>query len=479
VTRDRLSGLDASFLQFERGGSHMHVASTLVFRGETPRYEEFVDHVAARLHLVPRFRQKLRFVPLGQNRPVWVDDPQLNLEYHLRHTALPPPGSDEQLRALAARVMSQRLDRSKPLWELWLVDRVAGERFAVIGKSHHALVDGISGVDITMVLFDATPAPEPIPQPEPWTPAPEPTDIELLAESVAGIATNPRELIDALRAAVHAPRRLIEPLRERGAAAGSILGSGLSAPRSVLNVDIGPHRRLAWTRAELTDFKAIKSALGGTINDVVLAAVTGALGSYLRSQSEPTDELELRALVPISVRAEDERGALGNRVSAVMAPLPVWCEDPVERLRLIGARMGDLKGSQQAVGASLLTELADFAPPTITSQAARLQSRQRFFNLVVTNVPGPQVPLYLLGSRLDSVFPMVPLAARQAVSVGVMSYDGAMCFGLVGDYDAMPTLDSLAAHLDSSIAKLLDACRASGKPSPERPASPDRPRSRA
>ncbi|MGI9557069.1 MAG: WS/DGAT/MGAT family O-acyltransferase [Solirubrobacterales bacterium] len=476
---DRLTGLDASFLDFERGGAHMHVASTLIFRGATPSYEDFVDHVASRLHLVPRFRQKLRFVPLGQGRPVWVDDPELNLEYHLRHTALPAPGTDDQLRVLGSRIMSQRLDRSKPLWELWLVDGLADDRFAIIGKSHHALVDGVSGIDITTVLFDAAEEPAPIPEPQPWSPAPEPSDVQLLAESVKRVIRDPRRLLGAAKDVLAAPSRVLGPLRQGTTAAGSFLGSGLSAPRSVLNVDIGPHRRLAWVRAELDDFKVIKNAHGGTVNDVILAAVTGALGGYLRGRGQATGELELRALVPISTRGEDEHGTLGNRISAMMAPLPVWSEDPVEQLRLISARMGDLKGSRQAVGAGVLTELADFAPATIVSQAARLQARQRFFNLVVTNVPGPQVPLYLLGRRLEAVFPMVPLAARQTVSIGIMSYDGGLFFGLVGDLDAMPGLDALAAELERSIAELLSLSPPSDGGRERRARAAERPRSPA
>ncbi len=479
MSGDRLSGLDASFLQFERGGAHMHVASTFIFRGETPPYDEFRDHVDSRLHLVPRFRQKLRFVPLGQGRPVWIDDPALNLGYHLRHSALPEPGSDEQLRTLAARVMSQRLDRSKPLWELWLVDGLAGDRFAIIGKSHHCLVDGVAGVDITTVLFDAAADPTPTPEPKQWTPAPEPTGAELLAESLFERATDPRELARGLVTLLQAPGQALAPLRESAAAAGSFFGVGLSAPRSVLNVDIGPHRRFSWVHMPLSDFKAIKDALGGTVNDVVLAVVTGALGRFLRSRGESTAELELRALVPVSVRAEDEHGAAGNRISAVMAPLPVWCEDAVERLRLIRAKMGDLKGSRQALGAERLTELADFAPPTIASQAARLQSRQRFFNLVVTNVPGPQFPLYLLGRRLDATYPMVPLAARQTLSIGLMSYDGGLYFGLIGDLDAMPGLELLAADLDDSLDELLAALPGGRPARRDAPRPAERPRSRA
>ena len=454
---DRLSGLDSSFLQLERGGAHMHVASTMVFEGSTPAYEDFAEHVLSRLHLVPRFRQRLRFVPFGQGRPIWIDDPHFNIRYHVRHTALPAPGSDEQLRNLAARVFSQRLDRSKPLWEMWLVDGLEGDRFALIGKSHHALVDGVSGVDITTVLFDAAPdPPEPVER-EQWVPGPEPSDSQLFAEALIERATSPAEIARGVRALLRGPRQAIAAAEQVIAAVGSFAGAGLAAPASPFNVEIGPYRRFAWVRGDLDDFKQTKNQLGGTVNDVVLAAVTGALGRYLRARGHSTNGLELRAMVPISVRSDDEHGALGNRVSAMMAPLPVWCEDPAERMKIVTETMGDLKKSRQAAGADVLTGLADFAPPTIIGQAARLQSRQRFFNLVVTNVPGPQFPLYLLGNKMEATYPMVPLAGRQAVCVGIMSYDGQVNFGLIGDYDAIPGLDSLAEDLEAEIDALSGA----------------------
>jgi len=430
----------------------MHVASSILFEGSAPSHEEFRDHIESRLHLVPRFRQKLRSVPFDQGRPVWVDDPFLNLDYHVRRTALPAPGSEEQLRNLAARIFSQQLDRTKPLWELWLVEGVVDDRFAVIGKSHHALVDGISGVDITTVLFDLEQSPSESPiRPPKWAPRPEPTDLELLGDALRERATSPRELVRGVRAALRGPRQVLRGLVD----AGRFLEGAAAAPHTPFNVEIGPHRRLAFVRGDLADFKRVKNAHGGTVNDVVLSVVAGALGNYLRARGHDTEELSMRAMVPVSVRADEERGALGNRISAMMAPLPVFAQDPLERLRLVSETMGDLKGSGQAVGAELLTRLTDFAPTTIASQAARLQPAQRFFNLVVTNVPGPQFPLYLLGRRMASIFPLVPLARRQALCVGIMSYDGRIDFGLVGDYDAMADLDSFALDLEGAIAEAV------------------------
>ncbi len=430
----------------------MHVASTILFEGSPPSHQEFRDHIESRLHLVPRFRQKLRFVPFDQGRPVWVDDPFLNLDYHVRRTALPAPGSEEQLRNLGARIFSQQLDRTKPLWELWLVEGLEGDRFSVIGKSHHALVDGVSGVDITTVLFDLErePANPPL-RPPKWAPRPEPTDLDLVADAWRERTTSPREIVRGVRAVLRGPRQVLRGLAD----AGQLLEVGLSAPQTPFNVEIGPHRRLAFVRGDLEGFKRVKDTHGGTVNDVVLSVVAGALGNYLRARGHATEELELRAMVPVSIRATEDHGALGNRISAMMAPLPVWSTDPVERLRKVSETMGDLKGSGQAVGAELLTRLTDFAPPTIASQAARLQPAQRFFNLVVTNVPGPQFPLYLMGRRMDSIFPMVPLARRQALCVGIMSYDGQVDFGLVGDYDAMADLDSFGLDLEAAIAEAV------------------------
>src|SRR3954468_7315067 len=462
---ERLSGLDTSFLHLERSGAHMHVASVSVFEGEAPTHREFRDQIGSRLHLVPRFRQKLRFVPLDQGRPGWVDDPHLNLDYHGRQTALPAPGSDEQLRNLAARIFSQQLDRSKPLWELWLVEGLSDDRFAIVGKSHHALVDGVSGVDITTVLFDLDSEPQGGPEKAPpWLAAPEPTDAQLLTDALKERMTSPKEIYRGVRAAFRGPRQVLEGL----GATSKMVAAGVSAPSSVFNVEIGPHRRFQMVQADLGDLKRVKDAHGGTVNDVILSIVAGGFGKYLRARGHDTDGRELRAMVPVSARADEEHGALGNRISAMFAPLPVWCEDPVERLHLASREMGDLKSSGQAVGAEILTKLTDFAPGTIASQAARLQPAQRFFNLVVTNVPGPQFPLYVLGRKMESIFPMVPLARRQALCVGIMSYNGQVNFGLVGDYDAMADLDSFALDLDAAAQEVMKtvpktAAKASGK----------------
>jgi diacylglycerol O-acyltransferase / wax synthase len=461
---DRLTGLDAAFLHLEDDStSHMHVASVMIFQGHAPTQQELVDHVLSRLHLVPRYRQRLAYVPLGQGRPVWTDDPHFNPHYHIRHTALPRPGDDAALKRLAGRLFSQRLDRSKPLWEIWLVERMSGNRFALIAKTHHALVDGISGVDITTVLFDTAPEPVGVGGPSnaaaPWSPRPLPGSAKLLGEALLERATMPGEMVRGARRMLRAPRRAVGQLRENLASVGATTLAGISAPAppSPLNVDIGPHRRYTWVDADLALFKAIKDSLGGTVNDVVLASVSLALGRWLRNRGHDTEGLVLKAMVPVSVRADTERGALGNRVAAMWAPLPVGVSDPAQSLEQIRVAMEDLKDSGQAVGAQVLTNLAGFAPPTVLSQAARLQARQRYFNLVVTNVPGPQFPLYLLGHQLRALYPVVPLARRQALGIAVMSYDGRLGFGLLGGYDTLPDLDVIARELKSSIRLLAGA----------------------
>ncbi|HYG96402.1 MAG TPA: wax ester/triacylglycerol synthase family O-acyltransferase, partial [Solirubrobacterales bacterium] len=366
---------------------------------------------------------------------------------------------------LAARIFSQQLDRSKPLWELWLVEGLTGDRFAIIGKSHHALVDGVSGVDITTVLFDLDPEPAGAPEKAPpWLASPEPTDVQLLSDALKERATSPKEIVRGFRAALRGPRQVLNGVRDTS----KIVTAGMSAPDSVFNVEIGPHRRFQMTQTDLGDLKRVKNAHGGTVNDVILSIVAGGIGKYLRARGHDTTELELRAMVPVSVRAAEEHGALGNRISAMMAPLPVWCEDPVERLHLVTSQMGDLKSSGQAVGAEILTKLTDFAPSTIVSQAARLQPAQRFFNLVVTNVPGPQFPLYVLGRKMESIFPMVPLARRQALCIGIMSYNGQVNFGLIGDYDAMADLDSFALDLEAATKEVLATAPAKKKAAKKR-----------
>jgi diacylglycerol O-acyltransferase len=458
---DRLSSIDASFLTNETSNAHMHVGAVLIFEGPPPAYEDFLSHVDSRLHLVPRFRHKLAFPPIETGRPFWIDDPHFHLAYHVRHSALPSPGSEEQLRNIAGRVFSQALDRSKPLWELWLVQGLERNRFALVTKTHHALVDGVAGVDIATVLFDLKPVPEPIEPDREWVPKPSPSPAELAARGAAELAETPFKFTRrALRAATR-PARTTRRVVEAGEALAEVAWNFTSpAPDVPLNTEIGSHRRFAWARAELDDFKRIKNTLGGTVNDVVLTVVSGALRSWLRSRGVKTEGLELRALVPVSIRAEDERGKLGNRIAAMRGPLPVYIEDPGKRLDAVRQAMDGLKESKQALGAEVISRFNDFAPPTLLAQASRINFSTRLFNLIVTNVPGPQIPLYVLGRELQDVFPVAFLPENHALAIAIMSYNGGIDFGLLGDYDAMDDIEMLATGLTESLGELLAAAEA-------------------
>jgi WS/DGAT/MGAT family acyltransferase len=456
MTKERLTPADALFLHLEDDSTHMHVASCTIFEGSVD-HEAAVHEVRRRLHLVPRFRQKLAFVPYGAGRPVWVDDPHFNIEYHLRHTALPAPGSEEQLKNLAGRIMSQALDRTKPLWEIWLVDKLAGNRFAMIAKTHHCLVDGVSGADLTAVLLDLTKEPPDIEEQE-WKPKREPSSVELFADAIRERATEPVEMARGIRSMLRAPRRVLKTAQESLEGVGALAWAGLNpAPRTPLNVHVGPHRRVEFVRASLEDFKTIKNVLGGTVNDVVLAVVSGALRRWLQNRDVDVRGLELKAMVPMSTRAEGEAGALGNRVTSMAAPLPVYEEEPALRFAIVKEAMKDVKSSKQAVGAEMVMSLSGFAPPTILGQAARLQASQRLVNLLVTNVPGPQFALYSQGHELVDLFPMAPLGANQALNIAVMSYNGKLGFGLLADFDAIPDLGIVAEGLEKSIGELLQA----------------------
>jgi len=456
---DRLSPMDVSFLDQEKEGSHMHIGAVMIFDGPPPPYEDLRAHVESRLHLVPRYRQKLAYPPAQMGRPFWIDDPRFNIEYHVRHTALPSPGGVEQLRLLTGRIFSQRLDRSKPLWELWLVQGLEGNRFAIINKTHHALVDGVSGVDITTVLFDTSPTPTPVGA-EAWTPKVEPSEAELVADGVKGLATLPaRAARRALGAARH-PGETASEVREAAEGLGAIAWSFANPPpRTPLNVPIGPHRRVLWLRFPLADLKEIKNQLGGTVNDVFLAVVSGALARWLRRRGIRTEGLELRGIVPVSIRADEHKGALGNRITAMLGPLPVFADDPRDRLRIVSEAMKGLKESKQAVGAETLTRLQDFAPPTILAQASRLNFSTRAYNLLVTNVPGPQFPLYLIGRELQELAPVPFLAPERALAVAIVSYNGNVDIGLMGDYDAMSDLDKFGQDIEVAVEELLSAAR--------------------
>jgi diacylglycerol O-acyltransferase len=453
-----MSPLDASFLHVEDAVTHMHIGSVGIFEGPTPGPGEVQAAVAARLPLVPRYRQKVRFVPLALGRPTWVDDPHFNIEYHVRRTALPAPGGAQELRNLVGRVMSQQLDRDKPLWEMWVAEGLDDGCWALISKTHHCMVDGVSATDLlSVILGDQRQQDEPAPD-DAWQPAPEPNSTQLLTHALSQRAASPYEATRTLLSAVRGPRRVARQAVDvtRGLANMRSLLSPSNA--GSLNGPIGPHRRWDWARARLADVKQIRKLHGGTVNDVVLAVITNGFRELLLARNEPVDGQVIRTLVPVSVRSDDERGSYNNKVSAMFAELPVAIEDPVERLQALHDQMQDLKSSGQAVAAERLTALGGFAPALLLALAGRVGTRlpQSAINTVTTNVPGPQHPLYLAGRRMLEAFPFVPLGGQVRVGIAIFSYDGGINFGVTGDWDGARDIDVLCAGIENGVAQLLE-----------------------
>ncbi len=457
---DRLTPVDASFLHQEGPVSHMHIGGLTIVEGPPPSMDEFLEQIRRRLHLVPRYRHKLAHTAVDSGRPVWVDDPDFNLEYHVRHTALPAPGGMDQLQDLTARIFSQQLDRTKPLWEMWLIEGLEDNRFALITKTHHSLIDGIAGVDLATVLFDLSPEPTPLPSGRAaWQPHPEPGTVALLAAGLEGAFRAGVSLLEGAFTALARPEWALDRAREAAEGIGELIWAGLNpAPETPLNVPIGPHRRFVAVTNDLEDFKTVKNAFGGTVNDVVLAVVAGALRSWLISRGRRTDGVEMRALVPVSVRHEGEHDG-GNRIVVMRGPLPIYIADPLNRLRFVSNAMDGLKESKQAVGAEVIAGAQNFAPPTILAQASRLNFSTRLFNLIVTNVPGPQFPLYVLGREMLQAIPVAFLPENHAMAIAIMSYNGQMNFGLLGDFDALPDIDTIAENISAELQTLIRLAR--------------------
>jgi diacylglycerol O-acyltransferase len=458
---DRLSSVDAAFLHMETPTQHMHVGGLFIFDGRDADafdYQRFLALVRSRLHLVPRYRQKLGYAPLNLTNPLWIDDPHFDLSYHVRHAALPRPGTMTQLMEYAGRIFSRPLDRDRPLWELYVIEGLEQERFAILGKNHHAMIDGIAGLDIATVMLDLAPdGSEEIPAPQPWEPAPAPSGYELTASMVKDLLTSPAGAVDTVRRVVSAPTKTLRKAARVGRGLASVARANLTkpAPRSILNREPGLHRRLAVQRISLDDVKHVKDTFGTTVNDVVLAMTADATGRLLRQLGADTDGVWLRAMVPVSVREQGDESALGNRVVSVFVNLPMFEMDPIERLEVCHEAMADVKSSHHAVGAGFLIGLTEFAPPTIHAMASRLASRGRLFNFLVTNVPGPQIPIYCLGSRLLGAFPFAPLSGTQAYAVGVTSIDGWMNFGFTVDYDALGEIEPVTGYLRAALQDLM------------------------
>jgi WS/DGAT/MGAT family acyltransferase len=451
---DRMSPLDASFLHIEDHVSHMHIASVAIFEGPPPPIEDVRAMVASKLPIVPRYRQKVKFVPLDLGRPVWVDDPHFNLEYHVRQTALASPGGDEQLRTLVGRVMSQQLDRTKPLWEMWVVEGLSDDHWALLSKTHHCMVDGVSGTDLLTVVLDREPEPERRVLDD-WKPEPEPSTAQLVARALAERATSPYEQLRSFRAAGRPANEIVKGMR-------NLAPLARMTPKTSINGPIGPHRRWAWARSSLADVKTVRGGLGGTVNDVVLTAITRGFRDLLEGRGEDVSKAVIRTLVPVSVRTKGPGPATGdgtynNKVSAMFATLPVAIGDPEERLQSIRDQMAGLKESAQAVAGEALTAMSGFAPPMLLALGTRVATRipQRHVNTVTTNVPGPQFPLYACGRRMLEAFPYVPLAGQVRVGVAIFSYDGKINFGVTGDYDTAPDIQVLCGGIEAGMAELV------------------------
>jgi WS/DGAT/MGAT family acyltransferase len=463
---DRLSFLDHSFLRLESHTQHMHVAGVGIYEaGPLRKPDGGIDadrvraYIESRLSLIPRYRQILAFTPLD-GRPVWVDDAHFNINYHVRHSSLPRPGDERQLKRLAGRIMGQQLDRARPLWEVWIIEGFEDPgRFAMIAKVHHAVVDGVSGVDVLAVLLRTTPDEEFEPAPR-WIPRPAPTGAQLaMAETVRRLKA-PFEAALDVRATT---RRVRDPRSDLQTVARATMGSlaGMLKPVSVtpLNQPIGPHRRFDWMDMPLTDVKEVKNALGGSVNDVVLATVTGAVRRFLESRRVNVDTLDFRVMAPVSTRAPSERGTLGNQVAAWFVDLPLAERDPRRVMARIQETTARLKSSKDAMGAAVLTKVVSWSPSTLLTLGARLMPRAYPFNLVVTNVPGPQQPLYLLGARMLVNYGLVPLTDYLGLGIVIFSYDGSLSWGFNADWDLIPDLHDLVVATQESFRDLQRAAR--------------------
>ena len=459
-----MNPLDASFMAIEDDNNPMHIGSVAIFEGPAPTYGDVVRMVASKLQLVPRYRQKVRMVPLQLGRPVWVDDPHFQILYHIRHTAVPSPGSEEQLRNLAGRVFAQNLDRSKPLWEMWIVEGLKGGRWAMISKVHHAMVDGVSATDLLEVLLNHTP--EVVePEIEEWSAGREPSDLEVLADTAIGNLVRPIDAIRGLPALARSPLPGGMSLGNLGSTLSTYV-SMLRNPTADLNGPVGPHRRWSWAKSSLADVKTIRQALPATVNDVVLAVITRGFRDLLSGRGAEVEGRVVRTLVPVSVRSEQERGTYNNRVSGMFADLPVGIGDPVERLENIRGQMAGLKESKMAVGGDALAQMAGFAPPMLLAMGTRLAGRvpQFTINTVTTNVPGPQFPLYIQGRQMIEAYPFVPIFGSVRISIAIFSYLGGLNFGVTGDYDSAPDIEVLCEGIEAGVQEYLEiASLAAGK----------------
>jgi WS/DGAT/MGAT family acyltransferase len=460
---ERLSALDATFLELEDPNVHMHVGAVAIFEAEplmTPEgsldIERILSSADSALLANPRFRQRLTYAPL-LGHPAWIDDEHFNLRYHIRHSCLPLPGDTRILKRMAGRILSQQLDRGKPLWEMWFIEGLEGNRFAVITKAHHCMIDGVSGVDLMGVLMRTDPDPSVEPAGR-WFSRPAPPRRRLLTAELIRRASLPLTVLRAGHRAISEPRATLDSAREILAGLGEAISAGLSpASATPLNPTVGPHRRFDWARCELDAVKEIGQKLGGTVNDVVLTTASGALGRFLQIRGLRPRDLDFRSLVPVSVRTRSQRGTLGNRISFLLARLPIDERDPRKRMKKVIAATTELKESKQVLGAEIIEEVSDWTLTTLFAWFSRLGAANRIYNTVVTNVPGPQQPVYLLGARMLEIYPLAPLFRCQALSTALFSYDGGLFWGFNADRDALPDLHDLVDLVESEFDLLRKA----------------------
>ena len=466
--KDRLSALDAMFFAMEQSNTPMHAGALLIFEGATLSHSQLITHVESRLHMTPRLRQKLAFPPYETGRPIWVDDANFNIETHIRQVELAHPGSEKQLHDLTARISSQKLDRAKPLWEIWLIQGLSSGRFALLCKIHHSLADGIASISISTVLFDLVPVPRPTrPHDHRWTPHPEPTKAEMAKESMRDHLVQLASVLNSLANAIKHPKVAIRSAVKKAEGLGEVIRAFYlePAPDTFLNVDTGPDRHLEWARFELNQFKQIKDAVGCTVNDVALTVVAGALAKFFRHRGHQTDGLKLRGLVPVSIRAETEHGQLGNRIAGMRGPLPLYFEDPLQLLQYVREAMADIKESKQALGAEVMARISDFLPPSLLSLLSNIYFSTRLFNLLVTNIPGPQFPLYVNERRVSDFLPIPFLAKHHALAILILSYNEGIYFSFLADPGVLPDLHILREDAEQAFAELYEAATGEAAPS--------------